>query len=763
MSNEYDSRDDPNDQFDESGSATEQLLTQEGDEDDSSIDAILATMDLPTVETPSTSVKPQGGVMVKSKRSPLDTAVLHLERFASKLRWSAQHSAYRQFGKIFLQKYANWYHESQSIQQAETQGAYKPQACEVKSTFLLPSERVREGEAYRHLLARANASCDRVTLERGGYHLEMRKINNEGAREMILELAAFSFWRMANTMLATLGAKAYNAHNLVADVLELDHETILKELCGLEEFIKFYKIKHRRSREVEDPDIMYDRRFGSAGEPDVSITDKVTSPPASPSESDAMRNIHSVPPTTGGKSSESLPTSNLFDTTPTIDASILEKLNRDWSERCALILAACSDSENMKKLKEHNPQLADLGKIGQNLINKEGGIASTIAKKMVDPNTKPPSKPSANQTTPTKRKQLASPKIVFDRYSRKYRFTREETLDESVKRMKKVDETLLKHFCNNLCLINSIRDSNFQLPNEPPPQPTAASLQNVAAQAGYAEMPTFDYGESDAPKAPPNEMNKINLDLLGQATGLLRWHCEEIFRVCVRIFKRQCERNHTIDRVSAAEDEAMKAESARATNAVTWSEQNKEQPYAKTMDALATDAATKATKKESRKQNNKIDSIDQRITAMQAELRKLKKEQKKRQRESENTNDPGAKAPGGHNSGAQTNAQTDDQLTPTPQTQLHNPKEEKKKKRRKDQKSVPVSQEMQLNRENPSGGNNGRAPADTNTLQPNDRGSPERAGRGRGGQRNGGGRGEFNNKLKKNGPKSGRGRGRDDR
>eukprot|EP00956_Cyclotella_meneghiniana_P013734 scaffold20043_cov17-Cyclotella_meneghiniana.AAC.1 len=73
----------------------------------------------------------------------------------------------------------------------------------------------------------------------------------------------------------------------------------------------------------------------------------------------------------------------------------------------------------------------------------------------------------------------------------------------------------------------------------------------------------------------------------------------------------------------------MKAESARATAAVTWSEQNQTQPYQKTMDVIATDAATKATKKESRKQNNKIDSIDQRITAIQAELRKLKKEQKK--------------------------------------------------------------------------------------------------------------------------------------
>eukprot|EP00956_Cyclotella_meneghiniana_P008217 scaffold10937_cov23-Cyclotella_meneghiniana.AAC.1 len=149
--------------------------------------------------------------------------------------------------------------------------------------------------------------------------------------------------------------------------------------------------------------------------------------------------------------------------------------------------------------------------------------------------------------------------------------------------MEKVDETLLKHFCKNLCLINSIRDSNFQLPNEPPPAPTAASLQTVAAAAGYAEMPNFDYGVEEVTKAPPDDTNNINLDLLGQATGLLKWHCEQIFRVCLRIFKKQCERNQTIDNINAAEDAARKADAARATNAVQWKEQNQQQPYEKTI------------------------------------------------------------------------------------------------------------------------------------------------------------------------------------
>eukprot|EP00956_Cyclotella_meneghiniana_P041809 scaffold240285_cov70-Cyclotella_meneghiniana.AAC.1 len=519
----------------------------------------------------------------------------------------------------------------------------------------------------------------------------MRQINNDGAREMVIELAAFSIWRMANIMLAMLKANAYVAHNLVADVLELGHDSILKELCSLDEFIKFYKIKHNCGRVVEDPDIMYERRFGTATEPIESITDNEIEAPASPTTTDAISNIHSVPPTTGGKSSESLPTNNLFNDankpTSVIDESVLLKLNREWSERCALLVAACDDSANLKKLQEHNPELADLGKIGQQLINKEGGISSAIAKKLVDPNAKQPSKPSPVKTNPTNQKQLASPKIIFDRYSRKYRFTREETLGESIKRMEKVDETLLKHFCKNLCLINSIRDSNFQLPNEPPPAPTAASLQTVAAAAGYAEMPNFDYGVEEVTKAPPDDMNNINLNLLGQATGLLKWHCEQIFRVCLRIFKKQCERNQTIDNINAAEDAARKADAARATNAVQWKEQNQQQPYKKTIGVVATEAAQKAAKEASRKQHNKIDSIDQRITALAAEMRKLKKEQKKRKRDSTNADDQEAKTPGGHNDGAlQTNAHVVDHLTPTPQTQLRKENPYLKKRKRKDHK-----------------------------------------------------------------------------
>ena len=122
---------------------------------------------------------------------------------------------------------------------------------------------------------------------------------------------------------------------------------------------------------------MYDRRFGTATEPIESITDNEIEAPASPTTTDAISNIHSVPPTTGGKSSESLPTNNLFNDankpTSVIDESVLLKLNREWSERCALLVAACDDSANLKKLQEHNPELADLGKIGQQLINKEGG------------------------------------------------------------------------------------------------------------------------------------------------------------------------------------------------------------------------------------------------------------------------------------------------------------------------------------------------------------------------------------------------------
>ena len=140
----------------------------------------------------------------KKKFSPLKLAVQFLGRFVATLRWDTQSSAYREFGEKFLRLYSQWYNESQSIKNAEALGAYKPSACRVNSAFLQPCERVREGTAYKSLLAKFNAKCEKWSLARGSFHLEVRRMNNEAKREEILELMAFYIYRMASILLSTI-------------------------------------------------------------------------------------------------------------------------------------------------------------------------------------------------------------------------------------------------------------------------------------------------------------------------------------------------------------------------------------------------------------------------------------------------------------------------------------------------------------------------------------------------------------------------------
>ena len=294
MSNEHEPYDIVDGQFDDASLATG-LLTQEDDEY-SSTDEQIAKMTLPPVEDTSTSIKPTDSILkAKKKLSPLDRAKQFFGLFVDGLRWDTQKTAYRQFGEEYLRQYSQWYHESQNMKTAEALSAYRPGSCKVNTDFLQPCDRVREGTAYQSLLAVADAKCNEWSLERGGMHLKVRQMNNDARREIFIELAARSMWRMARILLSTILSVEYDAHNLVADMLTLHHAEVLKEMCSLEEFITLYKRINKCDRDVEDPDVMYARRFDSAPDPSVGITIQEDQTPASP-KNDATHDVNAIPP-----------------------------------------------------------------------------------------------------------------------------------------------------------------------------------------------------------------------------------------------------------------------------------------------------------------------------------------------------------------------------------------------------------------------------------------------------------------------------------
>eukprot|EP00956_Cyclotella_meneghiniana_P042144 scaffold248379_cov34-Cyclotella_meneghiniana.AAC.1 len=255
MSNEHEPYEIAEGQFDDASLATG-LPTQEDDEY-SSADEHLAKMVLPPVEDTSTSVKPTDSILkAKKKSSPLDRAKQFFGLFVEGLRWDTQKTAYRQFGEEYLRQYSQWYHESQNMKTAEALSAYRPGSCKVNTDFLQPCDRVREGTAYQFLLAVADAKCNEWSLERGSMHLKVRRMNNDAKREIFIELAARSMWRMARILLSTILSVEYGAHNLVADMLTLHNAEVLKEMCSLEEFITLYRKINKCDREVEDPDVI---------------------------------------------------------------------------------------------------------------------------------------------------------------------------------------------------------------------------------------------------------------------------------------------------------------------------------------------------------------------------------------------------------------------------------------------------------------------------------------------------------------------------
>ena len=163
----------------------------------------------------------------------------------------------------------------------------------------------------------------------------MRNINNDERRLQLLEHAAVSFWRMARILLASIKAMEYNPHNLVADMLLVYYNRVLRELCDLEEFVSIYKSIHKCGRDAEDPDVMYVRRFGTAEESD-GIAPPAEHTNTSPIQASAVQNVNENPPMSVETSKMSTPIAKLFEEPSELT---IEAINKHWQDKVAFLLA----------------------------------------------------------------------------------------------------------------------------------------------------------------------------------------------------------------------------------------------------------------------------------------------------------------------------------------------------------------------------------------------------------------------------------------
>eukprot|EP00956_Cyclotella_meneghiniana_P029770 scaffold73193_cov45-Cyclotella_meneghiniana.AAC.2 len=376
----------------------------------------------------------------------------------------------------------------------------------------------------------------------------------------------------------------------------------------------------------------------------------------------------------------------------------------------AMLFAVASDSQNLKKVLDSNNKLADLGEWGQDLIEKEGGIYSAAAAKLIDDEAelKMPAIPSRNTKPPTNR--LAFPRLIYDHYSKKYRFTRDESCTESEEWLKKLDESMKKQLCKDECLINSIRSRLFKLPGESqtqlPPAPTAESLAAAAAPP-EGTAPDLCVNQLRVPKNPPEELNNISFHKIEKLCETLHKHCRHIFNVCVVVFKRQCSTNKIIKNISVSEKELEKTESAEKTSAISW--KSKSLPEERVVNELIGDAAQKATKDGLRKTNNNVDTLQAEVTSLKKKLKKLRRENKRQRTELESSDpkEAGAREDGAHkrnpsNAPSKTTTQQS-QTTLQPPPSEEPPK--KKQRKNKKKKGVQTNERKQKQRETPHGGN----------------------------------------------------------
>ena len=114
-------------------------------------------------------------------------------------------------------------------------------------------------------------------------------------------------------------------------------------MCSLDIFIAAYKKMNKCGRDIEDPNVMYSRRFSLATELGESINNQVHQNPASPTD-DATRDVNMIPLSTTRKNTN-LPSTNLFgnnEKEPTAAVAAptsLEALHTAYRDKLAMIIA----------------------------------------------------------------------------------------------------------------------------------------------------------------------------------------------------------------------------------------------------------------------------------------------------------------------------------------------------------------------------------------------------------------------------------------
>eukprot|EP00956_Cyclotella_meneghiniana_P007975 scaffold10615_cov40-Cyclotella_meneghiniana.AAC.1 len=655
-------------------------------------------------------------------KAPSQVAGRYIQTFTRSLLFESQRSAYHDISRNCLQ----------SWETAEAMVAFIPQGCRVTASFLQVSDEARElfSEQSRLLAVEAADHANRASLERGAFHIRQKKINNDAKKIRLVEYVAESLVRMANIFLTEIHGTLYSPHNLVADMLLIDHTVLTKYLVPLEELISVYKRVHKCGREPEDWQALYARRFPASAGRDPPSNSVSTAASTDNASATAVANANRVPPSASSKSDNSASKINrALNFTPSNNSKPAENADIPHAasnrETMALMLASFQrDSATAQSMIDSDPKMADLFKFGQSLIQKEGSLTSNIVARIaaIEPDT-------ATVSTPVKEKPskppLASPQLIYNAYKKEYMFTRDDTPEEIAMWERCLNDALRKEKCRNDCIINSIRSGNFEL------QSDRAAQENLPKPPDGRTPPTFN-GDDEDIQAKAAQYDQIPLVKLNETALTFKSHAFFLFSGAINIYLQQSSFNKTAQSISASESQYHKQKAGSEATGVVLKQPS--QSAGPVLNEVVTTAARKESQKQVKQVEVTLDTLKRSYESIKKKFDNEKSKRKKLGKQLEQVKEHQAPVEGA----SQTNTPKEEG---TPLSSLHHHQTHPKHKfsRKNHFRTAGAGRPIHHNRGNAHGGrSSGRMPHNqyhrTNDQVddvPNGRGGRGRGGRGR--------------------------------
>ena len=380
----------------------------------------------------------------KPKCTPTTAAEEIMDSFLASLRYVPTQNVFRNIGSEFISKFSRYYNESKSILKQSANTSLIPNNYTVVFPFQVP-EKMKDDPGFKKVLQEAKDGAAEATKTNHVNYLKVVRSANQLWKNDLKEFIALSLPEMSNIVLITHNAAEYGAHNLVADVLMIAHQDVLRLWCNLESFVEIYKRVNQCGRIPEDAKTILDRMTPAAKAAPAAASKTA---PVNSNKSPAAAPIPPTPilaPATGNLKDVNAIYGKDEETSAISDGSSLP----GFFNASALLL----------KMQEQPG--VDVKILLQELAKKEAEAASNQGNLPPTSITAPITAPSEGASVKQAPQILSPLRALRQRETSKLYFSRKYSQEE-VEALMGIEEENSQIFrCKRLALLDSIRDDNY--------------------------------------------------------------------------------------------------------------------------------------------------------------------------------------------------------------------------------------------------------------------------------------------------------------